>query len=188
MSRNWTQLSKTVARALRHEPWLYELELDAAGWVDLDELVAALRRQPRWRDLARADLAEVVRRSEKQRYEIDGDRIRALYGHSLSGRIARQPAVPPEVLYHGTAAGSVAVILRDGLRPMRRQYVHLSGDRQTAVTVGRRKGSEVVVLVIGAGAAHRAGVRFLVGNRSVWLAEYIPADYIHAEAGPPVPA
>jgi len=27
------RLSKTVAHALRHEPWLYELELDEEGWT-----------------------------------------------------------------------------------------------------------------------------------------------------------
>ncbi len=32
-------LSKTIAHALRHAPWLYELELDGEGWVPLDSLV-----------------------------------------------------------------------------------------------------------------------------------------------------
>ncbi len=29
------RLSKTLAHALRHAPWIYELELDEAGWTDV---------------------------------------------------------------------------------------------------------------------------------------------------------
>ena len=32
---------------------------------------------------------------------------RANYGHSLDGKIQHTPAVPPDVLFHGTAAGTV---------------------------------------------------------------------------------
>jgi putative RNA 2'-phosphotransferase len=38
--------SRVVSHALRHEPWLYELELDDAGWVSVDELLAAVRAKP----------------------------------------------------------------------------------------------------------------------------------------------
>lgn len=37
------RLSRTVAHALRHEPWLYELEMDEAGWVPVEQLLDALR-------------------------------------------------------------------------------------------------------------------------------------------------
>ncbi|WP_196776849.1 RNA 2'-phosphotransferase [Haloechinothrix halophila] len=37
------KLSKVVSYALRHAPWLYELELDAEGWAPVDQLLDALR-------------------------------------------------------------------------------------------------------------------------------------------------
>jgi putative RNA 2'-phosphotransferase len=44
-----TRLSKTLAHALRHAPWLYELELDDAGWTPVAALLQALRQQrPAW--------------------------------------------------------------------------------------------------------------------------------------------
>jgi hypothetical protein len=49
VSDDWTELSKAVSHALRHEPWLYELELDDAGWTPVDALVNALSQEPRWR-------------------------------------------------------------------------------------------------------------------------------------------
>ncbi|WP_189534180.1 RNA 2'-phosphotransferase [Paludibacterium paludis] len=42
-------LSRTASHALRHEPWLYELELDDKGWVPVEELLSALRSEkPEW--------------------------------------------------------------------------------------------------------------------------------------------
>ena len=101
MSGDCAELSKAVSHALRHEPWLYELELDDAGWTPVDALVSALSHEPRWRDLSRAQLETMIERSPKQRHEIDGSRIRALYGHSVPGRIAKTPGMPPAVLFHG---------------------------------------------------------------------------------------
>jgi putative RNA 2'-phosphotransferase len=121
--------------------------------------------------------------ASKQRHEIDGNRIRALYGHSAPGRIAKALGVPPAVLFHGTAVASVPAIVADGLRPMRRQYVHLSVDRDTACSVGRRKSAAVAVLVIRAGEAHQHGARFRPGNQMVWLADYIPPAFIREDSG-----
>ncbi|MBO0879435.1 MAG: RNA 2'-phosphotransferase, partial [Mycobacterium sp.] len=103
MTEHDVALSKVLAHALRHEPWRYELELDDNGWVDIDQVLDAMRQErPQWTGLERADLATVIATSAKKRYEIDGDRIRASYGHSVPGRLARTPAIPPEVLFHGT--------------------------------------------------------------------------------------
>lgn len=165
------RLSKTMSHALRHEPWLYELELDEEGWTPVADLLAAL-------DVPRERLDAVVRDNPKQRFELSGDRIRARYGHSVPGRIARTPGVPPAVLYHGTPTATVARIRRDGLRPMRRQYVHLSVTREMADSVGRRKGRDVAVLTVDTEAARVAGVEFLLGNEFVWLADHVPAAFL----------
>jgi putative RNA 2'-phosphotransferase len=183
VSGDWIELSKAVSHALRHEPWLYELELDDEGWTPVDALVEALSQEPRWRELSRAQLETMIERAPKQRHEIDGSRIRALYGHSVPGRIAKIPGEPPALLFHGTAARSAPAILAGGLRPMRRQHVHLSVDRDTAYSVGRRKSVAVTVLVIRAAEAHQHGAGFWPGNQMVWLADYIPPAFIGEEPG-----
>ena len=91
-----------------------------------------------WSDLKEPDLAEMIRASSKQRHEMVNGRIRALYGHSLPGKLHRTPAAPPVQLFHGTAPATEPKIRQDGLLPMGRQYVHLSLDRDTAVAVGQR--------------------------------------------------
>jgi putative RNA 2'-phosphotransferase len=173
------RLSKTIAHALRHAPWLYELEIDDAGWVPLDQLLNGLRgHRAAWANLTEADIAEVVDGFDKKRYELREGKIRAYYGHTLKTMIRKVPSEPPERLYHGTAAGVVPLILDQGLKPMSRQYVHLSAEIETAQDVGARKGGEVVLLVIRAREAHADGVVFYHGNEMVWLADEVPAAYI----------
>ncbi|HPD48686.1 MAG TPA: RNA 2'-phosphotransferase [Anaerohalosphaeraceae bacterium] len=179
MDVDYVQLSKTVSHALRHEPWLYELELDNDGWVSVDSLLAALRQEsPAWRDLCESDLAAMIAASSKQRHEMTNGRIRALYGHSLPGKLRREPAAPPTRLFHGTAPATLPAIRRDGLLPMERQYVHLSADLETAQAVGKRKASEPVILIVKAGQAHQGGVAFYEGNDKVWLADRVPPEFI----------
>src|SRR5688572_21548763 len=37
-----TEVSKALSHARRHDPWLYELELDDEGWASLDAVPGAL--------------------------------------------------------------------------------------------------------------------------------------------------
>ena len=74
---NGQQLSKTISHALRHEPWLYELELDEMGWVDVSILIEALAQHRRsWRELSLEDLTEMMRGSD-DRSQGNGTSIRA---------------------------------------------------------------------------------------------------------------
>jgi putative RNA 2'-phosphotransferase len=178
------KISKVMSHALRHEPWIYELELDDQGFTPVDELVDALRRNgPGWEGVTREDVARVVAHSfgGKKRFEVAGDRIRALYGHSLPGKLRKELAEPPARLFHGTSPAAAALIAEGGLLPSGRQYVHLSSDRATAVQVGRRKARDPVILVVDAARAFAGGVRFYVGNENVWLADAVPAAYVGRE-------
>ncbi|RPJ35666.1 MAG: RNA 2'-phosphotransferase [Planctomycetaceae bacterium] len=176
---DYKRLSKTIARALRHDPAAYGVELDDEGWTPVETLLAALRpRRREWRGLSEDDLHILIAQSEKKRYEIQDGKVRAYYGHSLPDKIQKEPAEPPAVLYHGTAPRTAEIILREGLRAMNRQYVHLSADRATAATVGARHASTPVILEIRAAEAHRAGVQFYPGNEDVWLADAVPAEFI----------
>lgn len=171
-------LSRAVSHALRHEPWLYELETDEAGWVSIDSLVDALRLEHGWASLTAANVEEMVADASKQRHEIDRGRIRALYGHSLPGRIERPLAVPPEELFHGTSPAAAEIIRAQGLSPMGRQFVHLSVDRGMAGAVGARKAPDPVILVVAARLAAETGVPFYFGNEHVWLADGVPARFV----------
>src|SRR6476646_8521412 len=97
--KDLTAISRTLSHALRHEPWLYELELDAEGWTPVDAVLAVLRAERGdWQDLTAGDLADLIATSAKRRHEMAGGRIRALYGHSVPGKLARTPSTPPDRL------------------------------------------------------------------------------------------
>ena len=88
MTGDLGRLSRVVSHALRHEPWLYALELDEDGWADVNDLLAALRQEdPGWTNLTQQDLKETIRACAKRRHEVKDGRIRALYGHSLPGNM-----------------------------------------------------------------------------------------------------
>lgn len=176
---NPSLLSKTVSHALRHEPWLYELELDNEGWVSLPSLLGCLRAErEEWGELVEADLVAMIDSSEKRRHEILEGRIRAIYGHSIPQRLSRTPSSPPAVLFHGTSPTSIDSIKQEGLKPMNRQNVHLSCDEATAKDVGRRKSKDAVVLRVNAGSAFERGIAFYEGNEKVWLADAVPSQFI----------
>jgi putative RNA 2'-phosphotransferase len=177
--KDLSNLSRAVSHALRHEPWLYELELDEEGWASVESILAALRKErPEWADLSEADLTSMIEGSSKRRHEVKDGRIRALYGHSLAGKLKRTPATPPDVLFHGTAPDVVSLIGASGLLPMGRQYVHLSVDEATAREVGRRKTRKPTILRVLAAEAHAQGMHFYEGNEKVWLADLVPPEFI----------
>jgi putative RNA 2'-phosphotransferase len=173
------RLSKTIAHALRHAPKEYGLTLDEEGWVELDDLLNALRTRGGFsRNASRGDLDAIIEQSEKQRFEIRDGRIRAFYGHSVTTKIEHEPTVPPTVLYHGTTREAAETILREGLKSMKRQYVHLSTDVETAHKVGLRRTSNPVILHVAALKAHQNGINFYLGNEDIWMADPIPATFI----------
>ncbi|MFI1091537.1 RNA 2'-phosphotransferase [Streptomyces sp. NPDC020917] len=169
------RISRFLSMVLRHRPEAVGITLDEGGWVDVDVLIAACAAAGR--RFSRADLDHVVATNNKRRfaYSSDGRRIRASQGHSVEVDLGLTPAAPPDVLYHGTASGTLAAILREGLRPMDRQDVHLSADRETAVRVGARHGRPVVLEVDAAGLA-AAGHTFRVSANGVWLTDRVPPE------------
>lgn len=182
MSAELVKVSKFLSMVLRHRPATIGLTLDANGWADVDELIRLVNTHgPR---VTRPLLDRIVAENDKKRFALsdDGRRIRASQGHSVEVDLALPPADPPEVLYHGTAAGSVASIRAGGLVPGRRQHVHLSADVATATAVGRRHGPPVV-LTVRAGDLAATGQPFFLSANGVWLTAQVPPAFILFPAG-----
>jgi putative RNA 2'-phosphotransferase len=171
------RVSKFLSLVLRHDPAKIGLTLDAAGWAEVDELIAAAARGGV--DLDRETLARVVAENDKQRFALspDGRRIRANQGHSVDVDLGLEPRTPPALLFHGTASRFVDSIRASGLNAASRTHVHLSADAETARAVGQRHGSPVV-LTVAAGRMHCDGRLFFRSANGVWLTDAVPAEYI----------
>ena len=175
------RLSKKMTGLLRHYGPRYGLKLDPEGWTTLHELVEALHRIPGYQWVTTRHVLEVVRRDEKGRYELRGDRIRARYGHSLKINIKYREAGPgeaPPKLYHGTTRRNLPSILEKGLLPMKRQYVHLTRTMEDAVETGRRHGGDVVVLVVDTRCLQDKGITLYKASDRIYLARHVPPECI----------
>jgi len=175
---NYLDLSKEISYALRHAPHDYGLCLDKYGYANVDVLISTLREQERFKTLTLNNIEKMIQTSSKKRHEIHDGKIRALYGHSFMGKMVREIAEPPDILYHGTSHKFTKSIFAIGLVSMDRQYVHLSKDVNTAITVGKRKDDNPVILKIDTRQAWSDGIMFYLGNENIWLADDIPAKYI----------
>jgi putative RNA 2'-phosphotransferase len=177
-------ISKAMSWILRHEAAQLGLALDAEGYALLSELAATLEQHAGLR-VSVDELRTVVAEADpvKQRFSIVEDCIRANYGHSLTATISHPAGIPPSSLYHGTSAARVETILREGLRPMARQYVHLTPDAALARSVGGRHGKPQL-LIVDTRRAGAGGVVFYAANPQFWLCTAVPAEYLSA-AFPP---
>lgn len=183
MAQQLTSASKFLSLVLRHKPSTIGLELDAAGWANIDELLAksTLAKHA----LSRAMLEEIVQTSDKKRFAIsdDGLRIRANQGHSVDVELGLPPVAPPARLYHGTATRFLDAILAEGLSKRQRHHVHLSESRETATTVGGRYG-QPVLLAVDSLRMSAEGYQFFRSENNVWLTDHVPAVYLRVvEAG-----
>jgi len=170
-------ISKFLSLILRHAPETINLQLDKNGWADVDELLSKVAQhgQP----FTAERLEEVVETNDKQRFAFNADhtKIRANQGHSVDIDLELQPQQPPEFLFHGTVAKFLDGIKKEGLQKMSRRHLHLSLDKETAVKVGSRRGSPVI-LNISSGQMHRDGFLFYLSDNGVWLTDSVPSKYI----------
>ena len=134
-SNSDVKLGRFLSLVLRHDPHAAGITLDGHGWADVDALLAGVNRTGR--KINMDTLERIVRENSKQRYAFNEDhtKIRANQGHSVRVDVELKAAEPPKYLYHGTATRFLPAIEGEGIRRMSRQYVHLSGDFETAMAV-----------------------------------------------------
>nr|8TFI_A Chain A, Probable RNA 2'-phosphotransferase [Pyrococcus horikoshii OT3]8TFX_A Chain A, Probable RNA 2'-phosphotransferase [Pyrococcus horikoshii OT3]8TFY_A Chain A, Probable RNA 2'-phosphotransferase [Pyrococcus horikoshii OT3] len=170
------KVSKLMAYILRHSPWEFGLEPDEEGFVSIEELVNAVRKVYPW--VTEEYIREIVERDEKGRYEIRGNKIRARYGHSYPVILRHEEDKESKVLYHGTVRRNLKGIMREGIKPMKRQYVHLSINYEDAYNTGMRHGEDVVVLIIDAECLRNKGYKILKAGKKVRIVKHVPVDCI----------
>lgn len=149
------------------------------GWVERSAVEDACQSKYPWFESEHIDY--IVENDSKGRYELKGGWIRALSGHSIDVHIEKSAGDEiPDVLYHGTAPDNIDSILEEGLKPMSRDKVHLSGDVETAQSVGERhtQSGEPVILRVDVDCVEARG--FSVGNpqEGLYTTERVPPECI----------
>jgi putative RNA 2'-phosphotransferase len=159
---------------LRHRPKEYRLVFDSEGFTDWNGIVEIV--QERYYEVTENEIRAVVAGAAKKRFELRDDKVRATYGHSFPVDLG--PAVePPALLYFGAARDLAQSMLRDGLKPRDRQYVHLSVSAEEAESVAQRHDPAPGIIIVDALAAHQDGIRFYRSG-PLFLVEAVPAKYL----------
>lgn len=167
------KVSRYMSYLLRHNP--ENLKIDQHGFVDINKLLKKLEERFR---IDKEFIAKIVERSERRRFEIVGDKIRALYGHTIPVELEFEEDGTVKVLYHGTTPEAASRILREGLKPMKRSWVHLSPTIEIATEVGLRRTGNPVILEIDAEAARKDGVRFYKATSNVYVCNTVLPRYL----------
>jgi len=123
---NKKDTSKLISYWLRHNPDDGDLTADEFGWVSTGDLLNSLNMKGQKLDLNY--IRSLNLSSDKIRWELNEDesKIRATHDHSIPIVLLDQSATPPKILYHGTSTKKVSSIIKTGILPMQRQFVHCS--------------------------------------------------------------
>ncbi len=166
-----------MSLVLRHQPEAIGVALDENGWANVEDMIKKMKASGKNTDKELIEM--VVETNDKKRFAFNEDKtlIRANHGHSIEVELNLEEAIPPAILYHGTADRFLPSILKQGLIKQQRQHVHLSWQSETAKAVGSRHGKPVI-LNINAGAMHKDGFIFYLSANNVWLTDAVPVQYI----------
>ncbi len=165
------KVSKYMTYLLRHKPDF----VDAGGWVSLEKLLEEVKRK--YPNVTLHDIIEIAESDEKGRYEISGNKIRARYGHSFPVNIEMEELRKGR-FFHGTSCRNAVAILREGLKPMRRNFVHLTTLLDIAIENARRKGNCVVVFEIDLNCLKEKGIKVYKASDKIAVTKYVPPECI----------
>ena len=168
--------SKRLSWLLRHGAGEVGLDMDSAGWVSIEEVLAHER-------IDRRTLELIVRSNTKNRIQLRGERVRACQGHSTVGMpITLEGLESSWALYdrgphvwHGTLLTALPSIRREGIVAQSRTHVHMAKDPSSKV--GKRSMVQAVLAV--------SVDRMKQADRSLWeapngviLARWVPPECI----------
>jgi putative RNA 2'-phosphotransferase len=199
------RISTMLCQALRHSPETLGIHLEKkGGWTNVETLIQKINEKYffRIKSLEEAgepipkhlkqyrkfgidefylqDLIDIYESDGKQRYtqENDFELIRCEQGHSGHlGIVIEYPEITLEHdVYHGTSPDFVDSILKEGINSQKRQYVHLSKDIETAITVGKRHSGdkEPVIFVI----PKDTPIPFYITRNGVLHAHNVPPEFL----------
>ena len=169
------QVSTFLSGALRHFPDDAGLALDEAGWTALDSVVD---RAGETYGIDREAVIGIIQTDPKGRFEVDDERVRAAYGHSIAVDLDADNTPVPDMLYHGTSPDALESIREEGLKPMSRQHVHLSDSVGDAHDVGSRHAADPVILQVDAAAMQTAGHTITKRGQAVYTTDHVPPAYL----------
>ena len=151
--------------------------MDSAGWVLTQDLLKKLR-------ISQAELDLIIRENNKSRFEVSGDRVRAVQGHSLENMPVTQDALEAswslyqngdDLIWHATQPRCVDSILDQGILRGGRTHVHLASSVYSRV--GKRVGAPIL-MEVSVKLLRAAHEEVFMSSNGVVLTRYVPPSSI----------
>jgi putative RNA 2'-phosphotransferase len=178
--RESNSLGRMLALVLRHAPEKFNVEMDINGWVnsrELSENIAKQRRHNHW--LRGWHFAAIASADDKGRYQVEGDMLRATYGHSIELELDLPTDNIPEALYWPCEAEQVPTIKELGITAGDRKHVHLSKSISNAMEAGHVRIDRPAILEVDTVRAIADGHVIYRAGTTVYLVDEMPGEYLY---------
>jgi putative RNA 2'-phosphotransferase len=161
--------------------------MDLNGWVNSRELSESIQKQRKHFHWIRGWHFEAIANAdEKGRYQVEGEMIRATYGHSIELELDLPTDEIPESLYWPCDLESVPTHMELGITAGDRKHVHLSRTISNAMEAGHVRISRPAILEVDTTRAIADGFTIWRAGKTVFLCEEMPAEYLyHVEEDDP---
>lgn len=173
-------LGRLMAGILRHFPEKFDLDMDINGWVNIDDMIDALRkrRQDLRRWLRPWHIEAIAETDDKGRYQVRGDAVRATYAHSVEIELDLPSDDIPDALFYPCAEDESELLLEQGIKPGDRRHVHLSKTIANAGEAGRVHHKRPLILEVDCVRAQADGFQFFHAGTTVYLSEGVEGRYV----------
>lgn len=173
------RVGRIMAGVLRHFPDKFGVEMDEHGWVDIGDFVQQLRNsKDRLHWVKPYHIVAIVATDPKGRYQIEGNVVRATYGHSLKVDLDLPTEDVPDTLYFPVSEEELDIIMERGLRPTDRQKVHLSRTYENALAAGLRRADAPIILKIDSQRMIQDALVIQQAGKTVYTTDEVPAEYL----------
>jgi 2'-phosphotransferase len=175
------RISHNLSSALRHKALELGLEIDSAGYVDLNKLL----KTHKFKNVTVEDVEIVVKENDKQRFSLRKDNdvyyIRANQGHSDDilehidvSKLYSPITTPLEYCIHGTTVGNYNLIDKSGGLSKMTRHIHMIPCLPTDASVisGLKKNCKVLIH-INMTKAMADGIKFYLSSNNVVLSDGI---------------
>jgi putative RNA 2'-phosphotransferase len=173
------KIGRTMAAILRHGK--YDLEMDEQGFVDMRDVVKAIKdRNPRMKWLRTHHIEAMVETDPKGRYQVSGADVRATYGHTIKLELNLPTDNIPDKLYYPATPEECDAIMENGIQPIDRSMVHLSKTFWDALSAGSVHTEAPIILEVDVLGCEKAGIKIGKAAKTVFLCDGVPPQFLMA--------
>jgi putative RNA 2'-phosphotransferase len=178
-------VGRILAGVLRHFPEKFDLDMDLNGWVDIRDVAEEIRHRKRNLHWLRVHHVKAIADTDpKGRYQVEGNRVRATYGHSVDVELDHPTDNVPQSLFYPSTQEELDMLLDNGITPSDRRYVHLSLTYDDAYNAGVHRTEDPQILEIDAAAALMSDVYIGQAGPTVFVTRGVPPDFVEIAVEP----